>query len=244
MDGTIAIRVISLPDSARRRSRIAAEMADQPLPWGFVDGLGADGPGPPAPAAAQIDAYGRALTDSEIGCARSHLAALAAFDEEPALRWLTVIEDDVWLDPEFDLAALAARLDDLGIGYLRLFAREWRPAREVARLGERQILHVSSDPYGTQGYVIDRASADRLRRGMRQILRPIDDEMGRFWEHGLDIHMLFPFPLTERDDTSILAAARDRARAARPAPTLARRRRKLADAVAKRLYLLRRRLRN
>lgn len=243
MDGIMAIRVISLPDSALRRSRIVAEMADQPLPWAFVDALDADGPGPPAPAAAQIVAYGRALTGSEIGCARSHLAALAAFDAQPALRWLAVIEDDVWLDPEFDLAALAARLDELGIGYLRLHAREWRPAREVARWGERQILHVYSDPYGTQGYLIDRASAQGLRRSITQILRPIDDEMGRFWENGLDIHMLFPFPLTERAAPSTLAAARDRARAARPAPSPQRRRRKLADALAKRLYLLRRRLR-
>lgn len=239
----IAIRVVSLRESRERRARMAETLAAQPLPWAFHDGCRATTPcGLTSDPAAQAEAFGRPLTAAEVGCFKSHHTALAAFDEAPELRWLLVLEDDVWLDPAFDVAALVAVLEREGIGYLRLYARSWQRATARASFGERQILFVHSDPYGTQGYLIRRAEAAAFRAHARSVLRPVDDELGRFWEHGIETHMIFPFPMVERAVPSTIAGARDTARGARRRRGLRRRWVKLRDAGRKRAWLMRRRL--
>ncbi|RVT86918.1 glycosyltransferase family 25 protein [Rhodobacteraceae bacterium CCMM004] len=242
MNPSVEILVVSLPESAERRRRVTENLSQGGETWAFVDGCRGDAPSPlTADPARQTRAFGRPLTAAETGCFKSHMKALERFDAADAPDWLLIMEDDVWLDPDFDVAALAARLAADGIGFCRLFCREWRRATAVARLGERQILHVKSDPYGTQGYLISRAAAARFRETVTAIDRPIDDQMGRFWENGLDIFMLFPFPMVERDVASTIAGDRDTARGARRRQSAARRWTKLRDAAAKRVYLARNR---
>ena len=238
----LAIRVISLSGSAERRAGVEGNLAGSGLDWAFLDASAPDDPGPlQADPQGCRDRFGRVLTPGEIGCFKSHMRALALFDADPALDWLLVMEDDVWIDTAFPYGALADWLDARDIGFLRLFAREWRMAYPRYRFGERQVLFLASDPYGTQGYLISRAAAARFRAGVRAITRPIDDEMGRFWENGLDNHLLFPFPLIERHMPSTMNAARDASVQARPAPDLRRRIARAADFLAKRAYLLWRR---
>lgn len=235
---TLVLRVISLKDSAERRAAVEDNLRGFSLPWAFLDACRAgDESGLAEDPDAQRHHFGRALTPGETGCFKSHMKALAEFDADPALDWLLVIEDDVWLDPAFPYGELAGWLEDKGIGFLRLFAREWRHAYPRYRFGERQILFLASDPYGTQGYMISREAAGRFRAHVTAILRPIDDEIGRYWANGLDNHLLFPFPLVERHMTSTMGAARDASVEERPPQSVARLRRKAADFVAKRAYL-------
>ena len=234
----LSLRVVSLADSAARRAAVAENLGASGLDWAFFDACRADTPSPlEVDAGAQRDGFGRALTGAEIGCFKSHAAVLAAFDEDPALDWLMVAEDDVWIDTDFPYAELAGFLDAQGIGFLRLFAREWRKAYPRYRFGERQILFLASDPYGTQGYLISRAAAARFGARLRAIRRPIDDEMGRFWENGLDNHLLFPFPLIERHVPATMNAARAGSDRDKPRPSLRRLWAKGADYLAKRAYL-------
>lgn len=235
---TLAIRVISLDDSAARRALVRDNLASCPLPWAFLDG---SRPGDASDladdAAGQRARFGREMTPGEVGCFRSHMRALDAFDADPALDWLLVMEDDVWLDPAFPYAELAGWLETRGIGFLRLFAREWRRAWPRYRFGERQILYLATDPFGAQGYLMSRAAAEGFRQRVRRVVRPIDDEFGRFWENGLDNHLLFPFPMVERHGASTLDTARSGA-ALRPAtPGLRRRLARARDYLAKRAYL-------
>lgn len=235
---TLAIRVISLPDSAERRAAVRETLSGLTLPWAFVDARRGDAPSDLAEdPAAQRDSFGRALTAGETGVFKSHMAVLAEFEADPALDWLLVLEDDVWIDIAFPYAELASFLDEKGIGFLRLFCREWKPAYPRYRFGERQILFLTSDPYGTQGYLISRHMAAHLRRHVTAILRPIDDELGRFWENGLDNHLLFPFPVLERHTPSTIEAGRAASLREKRADTMRRLGAKLSDYIAKKAYL-------
>ncbi len=206
----LAIRVISLRESAERRTLVQANLDGCPVAWAFLDASEPGDPGGldnvPADQEAQ---FGRALTDGEVACFQSHARALDCFDADPGLQWLIVLEDDVWLDTRYPFEELAAWLEVKTIGFLRLYAREWRRAFPRFRFGERQILYLTTDPFGAQGYMISRAAAARFRARLHRVERPIDDELGRFWENGLDNHLLFPFPIIERHIPSTLIAERE-----------------------------------
>jgi glycosyl transferase family 25 len=234
----LAIRVISLRGSADRREAVRANLGETPLPWAFLDACGPDDAGGlQADPSEQRGAFGRELTGPETAVFNSHMRVLAEFDTDPSLDWLLVMEDDVWLDPDFPFVELAAFLDERGIGFLRLFCREWRRAYPRYRFGTRQILFLSSDPFGAQGYLISRAAAARFRSRLKTIARPFDDELGRFWENGLENHLIFPFPVIERHMPSTLEDGRAKSLRAKPRDTLHRRRIKLSDYLAKRGYL-------
>lgn len=234
----LALRVISLDDSAERRALVRENLAGFALPWAFLDGSrAADASDLTVDPAGQRMRFGRELTQGEVGCFKSHMRALAEFDADPALDWLLVMEDDVWLDPAFPYGALATWLDDHRIGFLRLFAREWRRAWPRFHFGERQVLYLATDPFGTQGYLISRSAAQGFRSRVRRVVRPIDDEFGRFWENGLDNHLLFPFPMVERHGASTLNTARSDAGQMRATPGLRRKLARAKDYAAKRLYL-------
>ncbi|WP_158547383.1 glycosyltransferase family 25 protein [Rhodovulum sp. 12E13] len=234
----LAVRVVSLPHSRDRRQAIAENLADLALPWSFFDALGPDDDiGIACRVAEQVDHFGRPLTPGEIGCFKSHYAVWRTFEADPSLDWLLVLEDDVCLDTSFDFPALVAALEQEGLGYLRLFCREWRRGWPVRSLGDRQILFLASDPYGTQGYLVSRRAAARLVASIESIRRPIDDELGRFWEKGLGNCVLFPFPLLERQAPSTLSGQRDVERAAARGKTPRRILNKIRDFTAKRVYL-------
>lgn len=240
-----AIRVVSLVEATARRARVTADLAGFPHPWTFLDGCRADTPSVATPAPeAQIARFGRVLTGGEIGCFKSHLQALESFDAPGAPDWLLVLEDDVWIDPDLDLAGLIAVLEAEEIGYLRLFQRTHVPGWPVIQLGPRQIVYLATDPYGTQAYLISRRAAARFRRHLartgNRIVRPVDDEFGRFWEHGLEIFALVPSPAVERTAPSVLEGDRQVSAGTRPAKGAHRWSHQIGDAMAKRLWLWRR----
>ncbi|MAM63147.1 glycosyltransferase family 25 protein [Maritimibacter sp. UBA3975] len=240
---SLAIRVISLTDSTERRAAVAKNLSAATFDWAFHDAHrpGDDSALIPDPEG-QKRLFGRTLTPGETACYMSHVAAIETFQAMPELDWLLVMEDDVWIDPDFPYAELAGALDARDIGYIRLFAREWKRGLPQFRFGERQILYLTSDPYGAQGYLIRRDRARAFRARLTHIQRPIDDELGRFWENGLGNHILFPFPLIERHMPSTLNSAREDAKAGTILAAPARLRARLGDFVAKRAYLAARRM--
>lgn len=202
-------RVISLETSVDRRRLVAENLKDFQIPWRFFDALRGDDHCVYLPDEKnQIVRFGRNLTNSEIGCFKSHVTAMSEFETCPDLKWLLVIEDDVWVDTLFDFKALAEWLESQGINYLRLYARRWKSADVVAYWNDRQFIRFKTDPYGAQAYLINRAGAEAFRRSFKSIDMPIDDELGRFWLHGLEIYALFPFPVIERAATSTLQSDR------------------------------------
>lgn len=189
------LSVISLQTAQMRRQVIRDHMSRCRFGWEFFDAR--DGSGETDPPYVPANALGRRLTRAEIGCFASHFELWRVFLRQPGPSWLCVLEDDVLLDYQFPLEALLARADAAGIHYIRLYSRFIRPFRVVAKFGERQLIRYRTAPYGTQAYLIRRTAAARLVESVTEIVRPIDDELDRFWAHDLPIYAIFPYPAFE-----------------------------------------------
>jgi glycosyl transferase family 25 len=221
MSHRVEARIVSLAASSDRRALVAENLKSFNIPWKFHDAVRVDGVCRFEPSVArQLRRFGRALTDSEVGCFKSHVLAMQEFDRSECLEWLLVIEDDVWVDPKFDFLALIEFLDKRKLNYVRLYSRRWKPASLIAYFGERQFIRFKTDPYGTQAYLLNRRGAKQFLQSFDTIDRPIDDELGRFWKNKLDIYSIFPFPVIERSVVSTLLE--ERTKISKPPPTIGR----------------------
>jgi glycosyl transferase, family 25 len=209
----IEIKVISLKKSQTRRDYIAKILAENgQLNWSFFDALTPDSPVPGLDVdyESQLDHFGRRLNGGEIGCFKSHFSVIRDFLDNGTRNWLLVLEDDVWFDTNFDLRELVDFIDQKDIDYIRLFAKMYKDADRIAMLsGFRQIVRFRTDPYGAQAYVINKRGAKAFLDGLTSIELPIDDELGRFWRHGLEPFGVFPFPVVERSVASSLETQRN-----------------------------------
>jgi glycosyl transferase family 25 len=204
----VMVRVISLSDCTERRARMAEQLDATGLPWCFFDAWRT----PPAdlpydPARARIT-RGRVLTPGELGCFASHWALWGEFLSDRDQDLLLALEDDLLLDPVFFGRLEAATVAMAGIDCLRLYAKVPAGIRNEARFLQRHIARFSGKAYGTQAYLLTRRGAARFRRSIRRVERPIDDEMDRFWAHGMPIRAVFPFPVMEVQYGSTIEDAR------------------------------------
>jgi glycosyl transferase family 25 len=194
----LAIVVVSLPSSIERRQRVTAHMKDCRHAWRFFDAL-AD----PALAGLEYDECralvhrGRKLSPGELGCYASHVSLLRQFAGQRDTEWIVVIEDDVLLDPSLNLLELCESMSLADIEYLRLYARYPKSFRNVVDWKQRHLIRFTTGPYGTQAYLISTRGAQHFLHGISEIARPVDDELDRFWNNGLPIYALYPFPAIE-----------------------------------------------
>jgi glycosyl transferase family 25 len=204
--------VISRHDAHERRSLIVRNFSAVPnFKYRFHNALGAEDEVDNLISSkkAQISAFGRPLTDGEIGCYKSHYSLILDFERSSTAEWLVVFEDDVWFDIKFDLKNLVSLAELRKISYIRLFARKYKRASWVAKLNEtNELIRFHTDPYGTQAYIINKGAANRFLRSIKSIDRPIDDDLGRFWRHGLAPYCVFPFPVVEQNLGSSLSVLR------------------------------------
>jgi glycosyl transferase family 25 len=244
LSSLLTARVISLTSSHERRRAVEENLKHFPYPWSFFDALTGESPSELVESPErQMQHFGRRMSTSEVGCFKSHVQAIVDFERDPDMRWLLVVEDDVWLDTQFDFADILNILETRRIHYFRLFARRYKKADVLVHIEPRQIIRFRTDPHGMQAYLIDKVGARRLRGAFQTIDRPIDDEVGRFWVHGLDQYSIFPFPAVERG-LSILQTTRAQEQRKKPNNGLGRLIVRAGAFVAKRIYNLRARLRN
>jgi glycosyl transferase family 25 len=205
----VSVKVISLPLSTERRAAVTRSLASFPLPWAFFDGLtGGAEVGLTYDETRALKYFGRPLSQSELGCFKSHYTVMKTFLADAASQWLIVFEDDLMVDPAFDFEAATAHMASNGIDCLRLYCRRWKSASVVGALSHRQVLRFRTDPYGIQSYIMNKKAAAAIIANIVDIRRPVDDEIGRFWEHGVQIFGLFPFPVLETSVPSTLEASR------------------------------------
>lgn len=197
MNSGLNVIVISFPDSPRRE-RVGANLNALGLPWQYFDAL-REPPQhlPQYDEAESVRFWGRALSRSEIGCAASHIAVLHEIASCHEDTWTLVIEDDVALDAGFNYRALVELCRVGRIGYLRLYARHLARLRNVAWLGQRELIRFERAPMGTQAYLICSSKAKSFVQSLRSVSRPIDWEMDCFWNNDLANYAVFPFPCIE-----------------------------------------------
>ncbi|HKU59903.1 MAG TPA: glycosyltransferase family 25 protein [Gemmatimonadales bacterium] len=202
--------VISLPEATERRAVFSARAAKTSLAWRWFDARRDLGPDLEHDPDEAIVAKGRPMYPGELGCYASHHAAWTDFLEGDADQ-LLVLEDDTIVDWGFLESLAGVDLDAAGLAYLRLYAKRPCPFRVLVRNAiarQRSLVEFLDRPLGTQGYVLTRAGARRLVPHCRRVLRPIDDELDRAWDHGIRTLCVFPFPVIEESSASSIDAAR------------------------------------
>ncbi|MGB3723385.1 MAG: glycosyltransferase family 25 protein [Pacificimonas sp.] len=196
----LEIVVLSLDSATERRAQFTASAAGTTLNWRFFD------------AHRELDSRlsydpdqarrhkGRVLSAGERGCYSSHFAIWHELLESD-FDALIVLEDDVVVDWAFLEALANEPLADMGVHYLRLYYK--KPGRYIVRKKHvvqrsTRLIELLDLAFGTQGYVIDKFAARRFCDKFTNVVRPIDDQLDRHWNHGIPNYCLFPFPLFER----------------------------------------------
>lgn len=202
----IVVRVISLAGSPRRHAMAAQLDAIPGLDWAFFDACQACPDWLDRDPATIRRVIRRDMTPGEIGCFASHVSLWRWLGDQPAGTALIVLEDDLVIDPLFfaEIAANMAGAPD----YLRFYAKAPASAVVTGRLAGRHLVRYRGIAFGTQAYLLRQAAAARLAASITRIVRPIDDEMDRFWHHRVANMGLFPFPVMELALASSIEGAR------------------------------------
>lgn len=197
-DTTVEIVVISLASAAARRASVEAMFSGTGLTWSFYDAQRGLDPDLSYDVATVKRRFGRTLSPPEIGVYSSHYAVLKRFLETGTADYVLVLEDDCILDTAFPLHELAELSREHGIGYMRLFGKHYAKATRVGFFYDRSIVRFQSSPAGTQGYLMSKAAARRFIETGRSVEATIDLALDRFWETGIALFSVFPYPIIER----------------------------------------------
>ena len=210
ISNNLTVRVINLDTDIARRKAVEENLKDfNGGNWSFFKALRSDAPFKYiSDTTKQLIHYGRELGSGEIGCFKSHVSVIEDFVSMQDTNWLLVLEDDVWVDVQFNFQDTIAIAEKADINYIRLYAKRLKPAELVYTWGERELIRYATDPYGTQAYLINKAGARRFLDSLKVISLPIDDEMSRFWINGLEIFAISPFPVIEKSAPSNLTGER------------------------------------
>lgn len=216
----LSLRVISLVGSPRRAD-MTAQMNALGRPWAYLDAeVGAAPVQLPYDPADARWRFGRALAEAELGCFASHWQLwreLATGRPDDAM---LILEDDIVLDPDFfrqidDVAAaMVARRYD----FVRLYAIAEGPVFAEGNLGGHQVMRYAHEAWGTQAYLLTGRGARRLVDTIHRVERPIDNELDRWWRHGMMNRVIHPFPVSTGEVPSLIESPRAHAAAAMAAP--------------------------
>jgi glycosyl transferase family 25 len=198
--GQFEFVVISLRSSVERREIVTNMMRELPWPWHFFDACTPEDERvlPYDPARALLR-RGYRLKPGELACFESHFRCIREHALAPASapQYRIILEDDVLLDPRYRFDCVPGLMSELGIHYLKLYSRFLTRARWLGRAGQRSLFRFVVPPYGNQAYAVSRTGAQRLVSSITRIDRPFDDEIERYWGHGLPTYALFPYPVLE-----------------------------------------------
>jgi glycosyl transferase family 25 len=139
--------------------------------------------------------YHKPLSPGEIGCYASHLAAwqrlLRSGDSSMA-----VFEDDIEIDPDLPRVLDAVSGLRLPFDIVKLIGRPNEKVRARRPLqGSRDLIAYRRVPSLTGAYVITAEGAGKLLAHRCPFGRPIDVDMRHWWECGLEVLGVHPYPV-------------------------------------------------
>ena len=202
--------VISVPAASERRRATSAMLEGHDLEWSFFDAhtdlLCQDLEYEESLAKRH---FGRVLGRREIAVCSSHYAVWKAFLDNTGHDYLLVLEDDVILDVNFPIRQFACFCGKCGIDYVRLFGKHYARAVRMGFFHDRSVVRYRTTPAGAQAYILSVAGARRLVEYCHAIDATIDLLMDRFWETGLPIYSIFPYPIIERYGPTTIPIPKD-----------------------------------
>jgi glycosyl transferase, family 25 len=198
-NASVEIVVISLPGAIQRRRNIEAMFEGTGLNWSYFDAHNAlKHPGLRYDLAEVKRLFGRTLTGPEIAVCSSHVAVLSDFLERGKSDYVLVLEDDVIFDTDFPLDEFSAFCAENGMDYVRLFGKHYANAVRLGFFFDRSIVRFTTSPAGAQAYLMSKPGARKFLENYTSIDATVDLAMDEFWETGLPIYSIFPYPIIER----------------------------------------------
>lgn len=200
-DPKFEIWVLSLADAKERRARMTKMLdARAPGQWSFFEPIAPKDSPLKYDEICAYKKYSSVMSNAEISCAASHMKIIANFVKNGKSDYLVVLEDDIYIDENFNPLKFILAAQILGIDYINLYSRLLPPARYICSFGRAVLYRFSWPPCGTQGYILSQAGARSmlasfLRRPGLEL--PIDQMMDRHWETGIPVYAFYPFPIME-----------------------------------------------
>lgn len=231
----VKIFVVSLDNAKDRREAFLRRATSTSLNWQFFDAHRELSPSLSYTDSAALAQHGRTLSTGELGCYSSHVGLWEDLLADNSTNAYLILEDDVIVDWNIiERLALSGAGD---IPYLRLYTKKpsrFQVVQRNAIATGYTVLRMLDKTWGTQAYYINKQAARSLLEKSRNVRMPIDDQMDRFWEHGVENLALFPHPIIEEFRVSSIGTRK------RPDNKSFRRRlRNWIDSQRRRLYLVR-----
>jgi glycosyl transferase family 25 len=139
--------------------------------------------------------YHKPLEPGEIGCYASHLAAWQRLVHSGEAS-MAVFEDDIDIDPDLPRVLDAIARLRLPWDVIKLIGRDEEKVQARRPLvGRRELIAYRRVPSLTGAYVITAAGAQKLLAHRQPFGRPVDVDMRHWWECGLDVLGVWPYPV-------------------------------------------------
>jgi glycosyl transferase family 25 len=143
---------------------------------------------------------GGEMSDGEIGCFASHLRVFQIIVDR-CLPRACVMEDDIsigpgavgWLDSHAPLPG------DCDILKIEGIIRPKTTVLPISEYAGQKIVFSWQVSYGTAAYIITLDGARRALRRLAKMGSPIDHALFRYWENGLHVYEVHPFPVRQDD---------------------------------------------
>jgi len=139
---------------------------------------------------------GGEMSDGEIGCFASHLRVFQIIVDRGLPR-VCVMEDDINMNPRAPgwLASDAPLPAGCDILKIEGIIRPKTTVLPILEYAGQKIVFSWQVSFGTAAYII---TLDGARRALRRLTRmgsPIDHALFRYWENGLNVYEVHPFPV-------------------------------------------------
>ncbi len=195
--------VINLPDSAERRDRLSQRFKALGVVFHLFPAVNGKSLDLTAlanyPLEKRLRHYGKPLSPGEIGCYLSHYQLWQKLLVGPHEQ-MVIVEDDIEIPDDFPEILQSLQTVSVPWEMIRLFGTRPRPATRIQDLyGAYHLARLKNVPSGACAYVLNRRGAEKLVAAGKEILIPVDTLMDRYWEHGLQIYAVQPYPISHRN---------------------------------------------
>lgn len=242
---SIPIYVINLERSPGRRANVSRQFDALGLDYRFVDAVDGKGMAVEDFTPAQYDRparrarWGFDLRPGDIAVCLSHEKAMrAALDA--GLDRVVLAEDDLSVDPDLPAVLEAVAKLPASHEFVRLYGIRKRPVCGGRPLTDgRTIGRLLGPTSGAQIQVLNRAGMEKALSTLIPVTMPIDVAFDRYWENGLRIYAVDPWPVRESGEAPTQPPLKDVWRAEQGrAYRRQRRMRKLGDSLKRRAFNL------
>lgn len=142
----------------------------------------------------RLRSFGDDLTPTEIGCYLSHYRLYRKIVTERIPR-AVVFEDDTEISDDLPAILRALENSPESWEFIRLAGLRERKGKEVAYLGHGyRAVRLRHTACGSQAYIVNQQGARKLLDYGKEITRQVDITIDRYWENGLRIMAVQPYP--------------------------------------------------